>query len=96
MSSRITKEDLVLEIGDLLGIVAPKMSTGSTEPREIFDAVNARLGLGLPTGLTKPEMAKEIVKASGFPWHSDMESSGGTVTLSGLTAVRDAVRLFVE
>ena len=96
MTKHPTKEEIVLEIGELLGVVPPKMSTGSTEPREIFDAVNTTLGLGLPSGLTKPEMARAIVLAAGFPWHPDMESSGGTVTLFGLAAVRNAVRLFVE
>lgn len=67
------------------------MSTGSTEPRAIFDLVNDRLGLGLPKTLTKPEMAKGIVECTGNRWHPEFESRGATVTRSGLEAVRDAV-----
>lgn len=74
------------------------MSTGSTEPREIFDLVNEALGLGLELDrpLTKPEMARGIVEAAGYPWLADYESRGGTVTRAGLTAVLEAVKLFLD
>ena len=78
-----------------LGVEAPKMSTGSTEPREIFDLVNDVLGLGIHAELTKPEIARRIVESSGSSWNADYESSGGTVTKRGLQAVLDAVRHFV-
>ena len=87
------KIDIVSEIADYVGIEVPHMSTGSTEPRALFDAVNIELGLGLPADLTKPEIARAIVEAAGFGWSATNESSGGTVTLSGLMAVRDAVAL---
>jgi hypothetical protein len=87
------KIDLVSEIASYIGIEVPHMSTGSTEPRALFDAVNLQLGLGLPSDLTKPEMARAIVEAAGFGWSAQNESVGGTVTLSGLAAVRDAVAL---
>ena len=54
MPKKVSKEEVVVEIAGLIGAVAPKMSTGSTEPRDIFDAVNLALGLGLAPGLTKP------------------------------------------
>lgn len=90
-----SKADLVWEIAGELGVEAPKMSTGSTEPREIFDLVNEVLALGLETNATKPEIARQIVEASGRPWNADYESRGGTVTKNGLSAVRDAVLHFV-
>ncbi|WP_043651527.1 MULTISPECIES: hypothetical protein [Cellulosimicrobium] len=90
------KKDVVIEIADALGREAPKMSTGSTEPRTIFDMVNKELALGLSTELTKPQIAQAIVESTGEVWAPDFESRGGTVTLKGLQAVRDAVRFYVD
>lgn len=90
-----TKADIVWDIAIRLGVEAPKMSTGSTEPREIFDIVNDALGLGIDVRLTKPEMARHIVEAAGIPWNAHFESNGGTVTKVGLQAVLDAVSHFV-
>ncbi|SEP77396.1 hypothetical protein [Microlunatus flavus] len=90
-----TKADIVRNIASILGVEAPKMSTGSTEPREIFEIVNERLGLGLDRRLTKPDMARQIVEAAGLTWNAHHESNGGTVTKVGLEAVMRAVEHFV-
>jgi hypothetical protein len=90
-----TKADIVWHIAVKLGAEAPKMSTGSTEPREIFEIVNDRLGLGIDRRQTKPEMARQIVEAAGLSWNAHYESSGGTVTKVGLEAVLEAVEHFV-
>ncbi|HWU31709.1 MAG TPA: hypothetical protein VN108_02480 [Marmoricola sp.] len=90
-----TKADLVWNISVLLEVDPPRMSTGSTEPREIFDLVNETLGLGLDGTLTKPDLARGIVEAAGMPWEVDCESRGGTVTLSGLQAVERSVRFLL-
>lgn len=89
------KVDVVWEIAKMIGVEAPHMSTGSTEPREIFDAVDKALGLGLRQSrrLTKPQMAQAIVEAAGFDWTPRDESRGGTVTIHGLRSVRKAVSL---
>jgi hypothetical protein len=92
----ITKEEIVDSIAGLLGVTPPRISTGSTEPREIFDLTNVVLGLGLSSNLTKPELARAIVEASGECWNADFESRGGTVTRDGLLAVHRAVAYFVE
>ena len=91
-----TKQSIIDEIAMLLGMQnAPKVSTGSTEPREIFDLISGNLGI-VANGkqLTKPELARAIVEASGSVWLPNYESRGGTVTISGLQAVLDATRLF--
>jgi hypothetical protein len=88
------KADVVRDIADALGVEAPPMSTGSTEPKAIFLLVNEALGLGVPSRKTKPELARGIVEASGEVWGASYESRGGTVTLEGLLAVRRAVRFF--
>ena len=90
-----TKADIVWNIAIKLGVEAPKMSTGSTEPRAIFELVNETLGLGIDSRLTKPDMARQIVEAAGMPWNAHFESSGGTVTKVGLQAVLEAVKHFV-
>ncbi|GAB3052883.1 hypothetical protein GCM10027053_11470 [Intrasporangium mesophilum] len=92
---RVQKQDVVAEIAKAIGRAAPKMSTGSTEPRAIFDLVNEELALGLQSTLTKPQMARAIVESTGQVWGPDYESRGGTVTLKGLEAVREAVRFYV-
>ena len=92
---RQRKVDIVIEISALLGVQAPPMSTGSTEPAEIFRAVNYQFGLGLAPGDTKSRLARGIVEASGEAWHPDYESRGATITLAGLQAVLRAVRFFV-
>lgn len=88
------KVDYVWAISALIDIEMPHMSTGSTEPREIFAAVNEQLGLGLPPGGTKPELARGIVEAAGEVWLPTFESSGSTITLDGLKAVHAAVEFF--
>lgn len=91
---RLQKKDVVAEIAHALGKEPPKMSTGSTEPRVIFDHVNAELALGLSVKLTKPQIAQAIVESTGEVWLPDFESRGGTVTFQGLKAVREAVRFY--
>ena len=90
------KVEIVTEIAHRIGVVPPPMSTGSTEPRRIFELVNDRLGLGLDVKLGKPELARGIVEASGARWLPDFESRGATVTRMGLVAVLEAVDFFVR
>lgn len=96
MSARVLKAEVVAEIAALIGVTTPPMSTGSTEPRAIFDLVNDRLGLGIDPRLTKPETAQAIVECTGSSWHPDYESRGSTVTMRGLAAVRDAVAFLLR
>lgn len=95
MTRRPLKSQIVEEIAGLLQVAAPRMSTGSTEPKEIFLSVNDRLGLGISDRATKPDMARAIVEASGEAWSPTFESRGGTVTLDGLVAVLGAVKFFL-
>ena len=89
------KADLSAEIARLLGIEDPRLSTGSTERKELFLAANDLLALGLPSSSSKPVLARAIVEAAGFAWRPDYESRGSTVTRRGLTAVRDALRFLI-
>ena len=93
---RRPKEELVGEIAKHLGLRPPPMSTGSTESKEVFLAINRELGLGLSEQLTKPELARAIVESAGHVWWPDFESRGSTVTAGGLNAVLQAVEFFVH
>ena len=88
------KADVVQDIADALGVTAPPMSTGSTEPKAIVLLVNDALGLCRAPAKTKPDLARAIVEASGEVWGPNCESRGGTVSLEGLLAVRRAVCFF--
>lgn len=90
-----SKEYLVAAIAGRLGIPPPPMSTGSTEPKEVFAAVNRQLGLGLDDRSSKPELARAIVESAGYTWKPDYESRGSTVTAAGLNAVLSAVEFFL-
>jgi len=90
------KDEIVVEIARLVGVPAPPMSTGSTEPRAIFVHVNHRLGLGIDPRADKPGLARGIVEASGGRWLPTYESRGATVTKEGLLAVLGAVEQLVK
>ena len=90
------KSDSVAAIAKELGTATPRMSTGSTEPKEIFLLVNDILGLRLSEDLTKPELARAIVEASGTNWTATCESRGGTVTAEGVALVLGAVQFFLS
>ena len=93
---RKTKYEVVKHISELLGVETPAMSTGSTEPRKLFELINAQLGLGIAPDLTKPEFAREITERAGLVWTPDCESRGSTVTLKGLELVAAAVVFFTD
>lgn len=87
-----TKQEIIDEICAHLGIPSFHMSTGSTEPREVFEAIIDQLGLtGISNGLDKQELGKLIVEADGALWLPEYDSTGGTVTKEGLLAIKHAV-----
>ncbi|WP_251149777.1 hypothetical protein [Cellulosimicrobium sp. Marseille-Q4280] len=85
------KEEIVRDIALAIGVDAPTMSSGSTEPRRIFELVDERLGLGLEAR-TKHDLARAIVEIAGGTWSSSYTSRGSTVTREGLAAVLTAVQ----
>lgn len=92
--TRRTKQSVVESIAELCGEPAPPMSTGSTEPREIFDMCAEAIGIEGPFA-TKPEAARAVAEAGGMFWGADCDSRGGTVTLRGLLQVEAAMRLLL-
>jgi hypothetical protein len=94
--SRELKEDVVVEISQLLCVAPPRMSTGSTEPKELFHLIYETLGFGVEVKKSKPNMARDLVIMAGLVWDPDCESRGSTVTYRGLTKVREAVQIFLK
>lgn len=90
------KYELVQQICEMLGLPLFRLSTGSTEPKEMFLAISHEIGLAIPETHHKVEIAREIVEYAGISWSSACESSGGTVTQLGLSKVRDAVVFFTN
>lgn len=88
-----TKRDIVQAIADRLGVPAPAMSSGSTEPKRIFELIVEELGLDIDAeSLTKPDLAHAICDVADVQWSVvEYESSGGTVTKPGLQCVLNAV-----
>lgn len=92
-----TKTQIVERIADRLNVAAPPMSSGSTEPRRIFELVVEELGLAVDhTSLSKPDLAHAIVEQADLTWSVvTCESSGGTVTRQGLDLVWQAVEILI-
>lgn len=92
-----TKADVVRQIADRLGVECPPMSSGSTEPKRIFELVVSELGLPLESNaMTKPNLARAIVEAAGLSWNiATCESTGSTVTKPGVDLVWRAVQLLL-
>lgn len=92
-----TKAQIVEQIAERLGVETPPMSSGSTEPRRIFELIVEELSLPIePDKFTKPDLAHEIVKSVDLHWSPvTCESSGGTVTRSGLDMVWQAVEILM-
>lgn len=85
------KQELIEEISRIIGVESPRVSTGSTEPKEILQLINSSLSLGLDPGLAKQRLAQSIVELGGGVWDPDCESRGGTVTRLGMQRILEAV-----
>lgn len=89
------KSEVANEITHLLRLEPVHFSSGSTEPKELFLLIADSLGLGIDPLLPKPVIARRIVESSGQAWLTDYESTGGTVTLKGLQAVKSSVESYL-
>jgi hypothetical protein len=95
-----TKNDLMAEICNLLGMPEYKTSVGSSIPRRFFSELLDYFGL--PDEGDSVQAAKALVSAGNLEWKSEFDSSdspsggGGTVTLTGLKAVRQAVSILLD
>ncbi len=92
-----TKQDVIDQIASLLGTPRRLVSTGSSEPKQIFVDIIDKLELGLDSSASKPELGQRIAHALGEQWDERCDSratesgGGSTVTLIGLQRLRDGV-----
>ena len=63
-----TKQQIIDDIADTCGILRRTVAAGSTEPKELFVDIVEKLGLRIPTTLSKPELAEAIAIAGGDFW----------------------------
>ena len=94
-----TKQEIIDQISEQLGIGPFRVGMGSSEPAEFFHQVARALGIDITGATSKPEIAQRIAKFGGVPWDSTCDSrsttsgGGSTVTNIGLRRIRDAVTL---
>jgi hypothetical protein len=87
-----TKQEIIDDICQHLGIPSYIVSTGSTEPKDFLIAIADQLGItGLSQGMDKQELGKLLVEASGSLWLPEYDSTGGTITKEGLEAIKFSV-----
>ena len=91
---RLTKQEVIDEICDILKVDRLSVSRGSTEPKELFIIISETCGVDINPNLSKPEMAQAIVENAGLKWRASCSSTGSTVTLQGLLLTLQATKLF--
>ncbi len=95
-----TKNDLMAEICNLLGMPEYKTTVGSSIPRRFFSELLDHFGL--PDEGDSVQAAKSLVSSANIMWKPEFDSSdspsggGGTITLSGLKAVRQSVSILLD
>lgn len=85
------KHQLCYRIAAAAGVPPPPISSGSTEPKRLFELVSEALGLDFSPRLIKTELAGAICEVAGIAWDRTCWSTGGTVTIDGLRRVYSAV-----
>lgn len=90
-----TKQDVLHDLCDLLGMPRMATSTGSSLPTEVFQEAARQVGV---TGGAMPEVTERIIRKAGLPYSADYDSrgtvsgGGSTVTLEGMLTLRTALR----
>lgn len=93
MAKGPTKQAIMNDISELLGIERFRVSRGSTEPREFFDAVAAAVGVAVDSSTSKQLLAEAVARRLGQEWDETCDSrhrpasGGGTVTGEGLRRI---------
>jgi hypothetical protein len=95
-----TKDDLLAEISDLLGLQSFQTTVGSSIPRRFFSELLDYFGL--PDDGDAVTAFKNLILEAGIQLDSSFTSEGspsgggGTVTLKGLKALRNAISLLLD
>ncbi len=93
MNAGPTKQEVLDQIAAILKHPGWKVSTGSTEPRIALSEIAENIGVPTLPNESKRMIARSIVESWGLDWYPTYESTGETITRSGLSAVLKAVKL---
>ena len=95
-----TKDDLMAEICDLLAIETYKTTIGSSVPRRFFSDLLDYFDL--PDDGDAVTACKTLISNANLNWEKEFSSEaspsggGGTVTLSGLKALRNSITILLD
>ena len=95
-----TKDDLMAEICDLLAIESYKTTIGSSVPRRFFSDLLDYFDL--PDDGDAVTACKTLISNANLNWEKEFSSEaspsggGGTVTLSGLKALRNSITILLD
>lgn len=67
-----TKNEIIKEITDLLGLPPIETTVGSSIPSVFFSDVAATMGIPIVSGM--PTMARKIIENAGLLWHPDFQA----------------------
>jgi len=88
-----TKYEVVQSICEMTGIPVPDKIKGSTVPKDFLKDLIISQNSDIPAGATKPDLFRTAVKLTSPSENAEIHlSRGGTVRLSGLLALEDALR----
>lgn len=93
------KQDVLDDVTDLLGMPRYQVGVGSSLPSEVFDAAALRVGVAASS---MPDINEAIIVRAGLPYYHAYDSrasvsgGGSTVTLEGLQALREALRILLR
>lgn len=90
-----SKQELLNEMCDLLGLQRESVGVGSSLPSRVFETAASRTNVQLGS---MPEIGERLASRAGLAWGSNCDSrgtisgGGSTVTLEGLSVVVRALR----
>jgi hypothetical protein len=90
-----TKQQVITETVELLGLPPISVGAGSSIPSVFFTSIAQEMGI--PVRGSMPSLAREIIERSQLTWHPEFSSEdspsggGSTVTVLGLLQIKNAV-----
>ena len=90
-----TKQQVISEVVELLGIPPITVGAGSSIPSVFFTSIAQEMGI--PIRGSMPSLAREIIERNQLTWHDEFSSEtspsggGSTVTVLGLLQIKNAV-----
>lgn len=93
-----SKQDLLNQLTDQLGLPRETVGVGSSLPSSVFDAAAQRFGISYGS---MPEIGEALAAKAGRSWNSDCDSrgsisgGGSTVTAQGLEVMNRSIATLI-